>query len=85
MSVTDCKGEMPPDDTLTFSVYEWADDVIKANRQRAENLNMLFHRLWGKAQDGPNYNKAEWIELEKYLLPQMTFGDPNPTVKLEIQ
>lgn len=30
-------------------------------------INELFHKLWGKAHDGPDYDKKEWIELQKLM------------------
>jgi hypothetical protein len=27
----------------------------------------LFHALWGKAHDGPSYDKKEWLRLQSLL------------------
>jgi hypothetical protein len=35
----------------------------------AYNTLQLFHRLWTKAVNTPNYDKKEWQELEKRLDP----------------
>ncbi len=36
-------------------------------RVRAENAHDLFHRLWTKACDAANYDKAEWLALGNIL------------------
>jgi len=33
-----------------------------------EKMWAAFHRLWGKDQETPTYNKKQWIELETLIL-----------------
>jgi hypothetical protein len=47
-----------------------------------DQWHTLLHRLWSKAVGGPDYVKAEWMELETILLhasarllPQHRKGD----------
>lgn len=33
-----------------------------------DNMWSVFHRLWSKAVDSDDYNKEEWLKLEKLIL-----------------
>lgn len=37
-----------------------------------EELNTLFHRLWGKAVSTPEYSKSEWQDLETKIQSLLT-------------
>jgi hypothetical protein len=41
-----------------------AEEARIATRTRARHL---FHVLWTKGHDGPDYNKKEWTELSNTL------------------
>jgi hypothetical protein len=44
---------------LARSAQVAADPVQEAHR--------LFHRLWSKAYDAPEYDKREWLRFEELL------------------
>ena len=38
--------------------------------------NALFHKLWGKAKDAPDYVKAEWMDLQAAILKTQEACNP---------
>ena len=56
--------------TVTDSVV--SQEVILRNcweidKLRDEAIVTLFHRLWGKAKDSPDYDKREWQNLQLFF------------------
>lgn len=50
----------------------------------SQRTNELFHRLWSKAVGTPDYEKAEWKELEHHLLsPLREARDATPAPWLD--
>jgi hypothetical protein len=37
------------------------------DKEKENRCRELFHLLWGKATDGPEYNKKEWQEFRELL------------------
>lgn len=36
----------------------------------------IFHRLWGKAADNPNYNKQDWKDLQLLIERALPTKEP---------
>lgn len=36
----------------------------------------LFHKLWGKAKDAPDYVKSEWMDLQAAIQKTQAACDP---------
>ncbi len=35
--------------------------------EQKKEISAVFHCLWGKGKDGPEYDKAEWTKLNAFL------------------
>lgn len=40
---------------------------MKADKQSIKEILRQLYHLWTKAIDTPNYNKEEWVELERKI------------------
>ena len=45
--------------------------------ENKEESAALFHRLWGKAKAGPEYNSAEWRAMHLLLIEHGLISDAN--------
>lgn len=67
-------GQLPPlfgDGVMSYYSY-----AIKDTSGLPADANSLLHRLWGKAKDGPDYDKRQWVALEAILIAKAGTATP---------
>lgn len=47
-------------------------DAHEQRRRDLPKARALLHSLWGKAKDGPDYDKGQWMELQAIINKGMT-------------
>ena len=58
---------MSKDPKLTFGQHAFKTEKEKIKHLKKVSTHGLFHILWSKTGKSNNYDKEEWIELEKRL------------------